>query len=628
MVTDQTYTGPFDLEGYGNFVVSAKASKEDMSDSEESATFTLEAPLTLSQFLSQKPGTDKVIAGPLQTIWQSGDFVYVRDSAGTFGLLNGNLTAGKFATQKVIDSMTATYDSKDGKHYIVPRSFGEISDATEQIEAAEGVIADVTTENFGKYYVINGASVETFDGKNSNITIGDESVQLYNEFGLTIPTISTSAKYNVTGFVGCLNDIAQFWPIDFETVQQEFSCSFNDLTLEKGDQVELELPAEKPALDFSSDAPEIAEVVDGRVIANAIGSATISVSWAETEEWKGGSTEFIVTVTKKDSKLAWSAESATIALDNDNALPTLTIADGLDHTLSSSNSDVATVSLVDGKSIWMLKEGESIITATFPETDDYAGKTVSYNLTVTGLKPDTDKTLSNVTLAEEYVVMADEVAEFASATVAEGATVVYSVPDAVDGDPYVSLDNGKLTISAMTAGTYTLVAYVAPADNFIPSIATAKIVVKVRPAAPNNDGGNNIFTVTADEGETIWHKFVENAVQNAPLKIADNNAEVDLNDGTWTKNESETPHILTINLTKEHKTKSIMYVAEKDGAVSFPTTVNLAGFISTGVDNIIADGADAEAVYYNLQGVRVDNPAAGQLLIKVQGMKASKVLYK
>lgn len=49
---------------------------------------------------------------------------------------------------------------------------------------------------------------------------------------------------------------------------------------------------------------------------------------------------------------------------------------------------------------------------------------------------------------------------------------------------------------------------------------------------------------------------------------------------------------------------------------------------TTGIDSIVADEADeAEAVYYNLQGVRVDNPENG-VYIRVQGSKASKVLVR
>lgn len=49
----------------------------------------------------------------------------------------------------------------------------------------------------------------------------------------------------------------------------------------------------------------------------------------------------------------------------------------------------------------------------------------------------------------------------------------------------------------------------------------------------------------------------------------------------------------------------------------------------TGVENVAVAETDANApvVYYNLQGQRVANPAAGQLLIRQQGNTATKVLY-
>ena len=45
----------------------------------------------------------------------------------------------------------------------------------------------------------------------------------------------------------------------------------------------------------------------------------------------------------------------------------------------------------------------------------------------------------------------------------------------------------------------------------------------------------------------------------------------------------------------------------------------------TGIENIGVDNAPVE--YYNLQGVKVENPSNG-IYIKVQGSKASKVLIK
>ena len=46
----------------------------------------------------------------------------------------------------------------------------------------------------------------------------------------------------------------------------------------------------------------------------------------------------------------------------------------------------------------------------------------------------------------------------------------------------------------------------------------------------------------------------------------------------------------------------------------------------SGVDNIAADNAPAE--YFNLQGVRVANPEAGQLVIKRQGSTVTKMIAR
>lgn len=47
-----------------------------------------------------------------------------------------------------------------------------------------------------------------------------------------------------------------------------------------------------------------------------------------------------------------------------------------------------------------------------------------------------------------------------------------------------------------------------------------------------------------------------------------------------------------------------------------------------GVDNIAADNENAPVEYFNLQGVKIENPAAGGLYIKRQGSKVAKVIIK
>ncbi len=58
--------------------------------------------------------------------------------------------------------------------------------------------------------------------------------------------------------------------------------------------------------------------------------------------------------------------------------------------------------------------------------------------------------------------------------------------------------------------------------------------------------------------------------------------------------------------------------------------LDLDAYASAGINNIAADAIDASTPveYYNLQGIRVATPEAGQLLIKRQGNKASKVVIR
>lgn len=60
---------------------------------------------------------------------------------------------------------------------------------------------------------------------------------------------------------------------------------------------------------------------------------------------------------------------------------------------------------------------------------------------------------------------------------------------------------------------------------------------------------------------------------------------------------------------------------------STPAMLYSKNDIMTGIDDVMADEVAEEGVYYNLQGVRVQNPASG-IYIKVTGNKAQKVILK
>lgn len=83
--------------------------------------------------------------------------------------------------------------------------------------------------------------------------------------------------------------------------------------------------------------------------------------------------------------------------------------------------------------------------------------------------------------------------------------------------------------------------------------------------------------------------------------------------------------------TGTHIDKEGNEVPDHPELVTMPTTANNfvpAADAITGIEGVAADGAgDAEAVYYNLQGIRIEKPAKGQIYIRQIGNISEKVLF-
>lgn len=74
----------------------------------------------------------------------------------------------------------------------------------------------------------------------------------------------------------------------------------------------------------------------------------------------------------------------------------------------------------------------------------------------------------------------------------------------------------------------------------------------------------------------------------------------------------------------EYNSSSWYNVSSSKNAIKFPSDYDVFG----AVNDITVDENDGPVQYYNLQGVSVANPVAGQLYIRVQGDKATKVLVR
>lgn len=185
--------------------------------------------------------------------------------------------------------------------------------------------------------------------------------------------------------------------------------------------------------------------------------------------------------------------------------------------------------------------------------------------------------------------------------------------------------DGQVIFTNSEYPTYTIAQHMGtknPYNNMAPGIYKEGAVyptlykLVVAPAAPELDGVEiTDGMITGDklafkvvEGVSVWYKIETETVANAP--------EREVNAEGYTKYEG-TSVTLTNNM------KSVTYYAEDNatGAKSEPVTYAID--LLSGIAGIEAEAG--EAVYYNLQGVRVENPVKG-LYIRVANGKSQKVI--
>lgn len=115
-------------------------------------------------------------------------------------------------------------------------------------------------------------------------------------------------------------------------------------------------------------------------------------------------------------------------------------------------------------------------------------------------------------------------------------------------------------------------------------------------------------------------------VASASVKMGDAAYATDANGAVSIKVPFEVGYFGNVNLKVQKADAAEAAVAiDLKGA---KTTYTYKYDDGAGVDDVAVDAANAPVEFYNLQGVRVDNPAAGQLVIKRQGGKVSKIIVK
>ncbi len=162
---------------------------------------------SIAEFNALADGTELTFTGEVVVIARYDlDYLYVQDESK--GMLIYGRTGYGYNPGEVLKNFKGRKTTFHGAPEMIPISFGTTGrDAA--VTTVELTPAQVTLENAFRKAVIKRAQIK--DGK---IVVGDESVALYNRFGVELPSADVEQFYDIVGVTGYY-DAPQFMPLSF-----------------------------------------------------------------------------------------------------------------------------------------------------------------------------------------------------------------------------------------------------------------------------------------------------------------------------------------------------------------------------------------------------------------------------
>lgn len=291
---------------------------------------------------------------------------------------------------------------------------------------------------------------------------------------------------------------------------------------------------------------------------------------------------------KLAAELAFSEEEVSVVFGNDFTAPEFTKATTADVVFSSSDVEVATVDATTG-AVEIVGVGTAVIKAEAAENDDYYAGVATYTIRVID------------------------------------GSVVYSglVSNADDW----TFDNIELPESLTYVWKWDSSNKYLKGSAFADSKANAAQALAVSPVVDLSTRAN--CELTFDHAA----KFQTILLDECGLMVREDGAETwtPLTIATWPEAGAWTfASSGSIDLGAYDGKKvqfALSYVSTDEAADTWEVkNFTVRGEESTAV-NVIESEAGVEPVYYNLQGIRVSNPANG-VFVKVEGSKTTKVLVR
>ncbi len=528
--------------------------------------------------------------------------------------------------------------------------------------------------------VPEGVEVTYTSSKPAVAALEDGVVYAYTE-GEAVITATTPATETYAAGEATLKVVVTAAP----DLRQEAGLSFGDVT-EFTTYVEAE-DFEAPNLNKATNAAivytssdegvALVDENDGTIVIGAAGTAVITATAAENDEYKAGKASYTIIVKKIDAALAYSEAAVEKYLNSTEHgdFPALTNEAAIEVVYASSNERVATVD-AEG-AVTILAAGNTTISATPANPAKYEGA-ASYVLTVTdasivagGYALVTD--VNQLVAGAKIIIVNIENSKSLSKTNADRNFPAVGVTLNTDKTAVTEAEGVAEFELLVSDGKYAFKKLGTEVDSYLTPAATGKnnylrlstdpiyatVTIGTNDAAvitfSLNDQGrniiryndtNNLFACYGSGQEDV-HIFIESAGQGVEAPSVEVVFE-ETGDGEYLADfvyDSENGVVVYYNVASErpafmavskdglevtkHTEKVpvvdgdlLTYYAENKGVQSETKQISI-NKQTTGVENISVDAA-APAEYFDLQGRPVANPANG-IFIRRAGSTVTKV---
>lgn len=503
--------------------------------------------------------------------------------------------------------------------------------------ASGNVVITITQATSGKQVKLTGLSV-TYGDSGS----GSETTVKAPTFAIDGQAVDESKVYPVGTTV---------------TISQEDNAPFINYTLDGNTPDDKSATYENPiVLNATTTIKAIA--YDDDLNASSVASVTVNIG-------------------KADPEISWSKDAFTAYIGENNQFPTLNNPHNLpiSYSIPAADASIATIDKTTGE-ITLVGVGSTTVRATYTSTDDsaYKGTYKTYDLTVAQkgsifeldytfdfTKPDVEggSTFYGLSLRKDDYETEDKAIEQKGVTLTlskgsssngyrmwkatnntelrmySGCTMTFSIPSGsfksiafTTGKWNVNYNDTQLSEKTWTPSGTEPVTSVAFAcnSNGASEIKQIKVIYDLgKPLAPVIvEETSTHIRVSCDPNYILEYKKVDrNAALNGPKRanVIDDAAE-------WTELDSN--EVTIEKILDDNKNKRFHFRAKHvaSGAVSDEIAFAIeADGTTTGVEVVEAVDENAPVEYFNLQGVRVQNPGQG-LYIRRQGNSVEKVLMK